>query len=74
MFSLSGNALDIGANNNAAVRAELAKIRIPIAGAATGGTRGRTIRVDVATGHTEAQEAGGTPQVLLDKKPVAKAA
>ena len=43
MFSFGGGAgMDVGQRNDAAVRAELARLRIPIAAAETGGARGRT--------------------------------
>ena len=39
--------------------------RIPVAAAATGGNRGRTIRVDVSTGTVTVREAGGKDTELL---------
>jgi chemotaxis protein CheD len=64
MFAFTSD-LDIGANNEAAVREALAAERIRIRGAATGGTRGRTIRVGVGSGAVTAQEAGGDLQTLI---------
>ena len=58
MFALS-KGLDIGARNDAAVRAALSSHRITAAATATGGSRGRTVRVTVATGEVLIQEAGG---------------
>jgi chemotaxis protein CheD len=58
MFSFGGAGLDIGQRNDAAVREELARLRIPVAAAETGGSRGRTVRVDVRTGVVTAKAAG----------------
>jgi chemotaxis protein CheD len=63
MFAVS--SVDVGARNEAAVREQLAALRIPVVAAATGGTRGRTIRVDVAPAVVTVREAGGTTQELL---------
>ncbi len=64
MFALSGG-LDIGARNDAAVRAGLARERIGMSAAATGGNRGRTVRVTLGTGEVTVQEAGGDRVTLL---------
>ena len=40
-----GSGMEVGQRNDAAVRAELARLRIPVAATETGGSRGRTIRV-----------------------------
>ena len=58
MFSFGGPGLDVGQRNDAAVREELAKLRIPVRAADTGGSKGRTVRVDVATGLVTAKAAG----------------
>jgi chemotaxis protein CheD len=58
MFSFGGAGLEIGQRNDEAVREELARLRIPIAAAETGGSRGRTVRVDVQTGVVTAKAAG----------------
>ena len=50
MFSFGAAQLDVGARNDAAVRAGLAAVRIPVRGEATGGNKGRTVRVDVGPG------------------------
>jgi chemotaxis protein CheD len=65
MFSLNGGAgtLDIGVRNEAAVRGLLAAERIPIVGAATRGSKGRTIKVWPG-GAVTGKEAGG-PEVEL---------
>jgi chemotaxis protein CheD len=58
MFATSP-ALEVGARNEAAVREQLESLRIPVLAAATGGTRGRTVRIDVATTAVSVREAGG---------------
>ena len=40
-------------------------MRIPVKATATGGNKGRTIRVDVATAAVTVREAGGTDTELL---------
>jgi len=75
MFSFGkkeGAGLDVGARNEAAVEAALAARRIPIRARATGGSRGRTIRVHVATGSVVVKEAGGVEVELY--APLRKAA
>jgi chemotaxis protein CheD len=65
MFSLNGGSgtLDIGVRNEAAVRGLLAGERIPIVGAATRGSKGRSIKVWPG-GAVVGKEAGG-PEVEL---------
>jgi chemotaxis protein CheD len=65
MFALGGSgALDIGVRNDAAVRAALAKERITIVAAETGGSKGRTIRV-MPGGAVLSKEAGGAEIELM---------
>lgn len=64
MFSFGGGLLDVGARNEAAVRLALEGIRLPVRAAATGGSAGRTVRVDPATGVVTVKTAG-TPAVEL---------
>lgn len=64
MFAVGG-ALDIGARNDAAVREALRGLRLRISGAATGGNRGRTVRIAVGEGLVTVQEAGGERVALL---------
>jgi chemotaxis protein CheD len=52
-------ALDLGARNEAAVREALARERIPVRAAATGGDRGRSVRVRVGVPRVSVKEAGG---------------
>ena len=65
MFAISSSSLDVGQRNEAAVRALLEDMRIPVVATATGGNRGRTIRVDVGTAGVTVREAGGKDTELL---------
>jgi len=59
MFAAIGGSMEVGARNESAVKAQLASARIRIHAAATGGSRGRTVRVDPKTGIVLVREAGG---------------
>ncbi len=72
MFDMSG-ALDIGARNEQAVRAALAKARVALRATETGGNQGRTIRVNVADGVVTVRTAGQTAVTLLDATRPARA-
>ncbi|MGP0047906.1 MAG: chemotaxis protein CheD [Solirubrobacteraceae bacterium] len=63
MFEMSGG-LDIGARNEAAVRAALSRNRISVRAAETGGNKGRTVRVLVGAGVVTCR-SGGTGAVTL---------
>ena len=63
MFSI-GSSMDIGARNAEAARAALLAARIPVRASDTGGSTGRTIRVDPATGVVTVKAAGGKPAQL----------
>jgi chemotaxis protein CheD len=65
IFAVSSASLDVGQRNEAAVRELLAAKRIPVVAAATGGKKGRTIRVDPATSAVSVKEAGGVQSELL---------
>jgi chemotaxis protein CheD len=65
MFAVSAASLEVGQRNEAAVRGLLKTCRIPVVAAATGGNRGRTIRVDVASSAVTVREAGGKDAELL---------
>jgi chemotaxis protein CheD len=65
MFAVSASSLEVGQRNEAAVRELLKATRIPVRAAATGGTKGRTIRVDVASGTVTYREAGGEDTELF---------
>jgi chemotaxis protein CheD len=57
MFA-AATGLEIGARNEAAVRAGLAAAGIPVVAAATAGNSGRTMRVAVGAGSVTVREAG----------------
>jgi chemotaxis protein CheD len=63
MFS-TGTGMEIGARNEAAVRAELRRAGIPVTATATAGSVGRTVRVHVATGNVTVREAGSSEVTL----------
>ena len=65
MFAVSASSLEVGQRNEAAVRELLKAMRIPVKATATGGNKGRTIRVDVATSAVRYREAGGKDTELL---------
>jgi chemotaxis protein CheD len=65
MFAVSSSNLEVGQRNEAAVRELLKAMRIPVKATATGGNKGRTIRVDVATSAVTYREAGGKNTELL---------
>jgi chemotaxis protein CheD len=66
MFATTSASLEVGSRNESAVREQLQALRIPVVATATGGSRGRTIRVDVATSGVTVREAGGTDTTLLE--------
>jgi chemotaxis protein CheD len=63
MFAI-GASMDIGARNEAGVRAALEQARVPVRAADTSGSTGRTIRVHAADGVVTVKAAGGKPTVL----------
>jgi chemotaxis protein CheD len=65
MFEMSGG-LDIGARNEAAVRAALAKARIPVKAAVTGGSSGRTVKISVGDLLVTVRSAGQPAETLLE--------
>jgi chemotaxis protein CheD len=73
MFAVSAASLEVGQRNEAAVRDLLKGLRIPVVAEATGGSRGRTIRVDVATSAVTVREAGGKEEELLVGSPALEA-
>jgi chemotaxis protein CheD len=69
MFSFgAGAGMEIGQRNDTAVREQLEGLRIPVAAADTGGSRGRTVRVDVQTGVVTAKAAGDAAVELYPKE------
>ena len=69
MFAVSAAGLEVGQRNEAAVQEILDSMRIPVLATATGGNRGRTIRVDVETSAITVREAGGRDEALLAGTP-----
>jgi chemotaxis protein CheD len=65
MFAAIGGSMEVGARNEAAVKAHLATARIRVHASATGGSRGRTVRVDPKTGIVLVREAGGKDAQLF---------
>jgi chemotaxis receptor (MCP) glutamine deamidase CheD len=65
MFEMSGG-LDIGSRNEAAVRAELVRARIPVKAAKTGGGAGRTLKVTVRELLVTVRAAGQPAEILLE--------
>jgi chemotaxis protein CheD len=65
MFAVSSANLEVGQRNEAAVRELLMQQRIPVVAAATGGNKGRTVRVDVASSAVTVREAGGRDAELV---------
>ncbi len=62
MFAAAG--LEVGQRNAVAVRELVAGRRVPVVAEAVGGSRGRTVKVDVASGTVSVREAGGVEAVL----------
>jgi chemotaxis protein CheD len=59
MFAAIGGSMEVGARNETAVKSQLVAARIRVHASATGGSRGRTVRVDPKTGIVLVREAGG---------------
>jgi chemotaxis protein CheD len=64
MFSFGGGNLEIGRRNEEATRAALEKAGIPVRAAATGGAKGRTIRLYLDTVTVTFKEAGGAETAI----------
>ena len=62
MFAAAG--LEVGQRNAVAVRELVAGRRVPVVAEAVGGSRGRTVKVDVTSGTVSVREAGGVEEVL----------
>jgi chemotaxis protein CheD len=63
MFA-GATGMEIGARNESAVRAELARARVRVTAAATAGGLGRTVRVHVGDGTVTVREAGAQEVTL----------
>ena len=60
----AGAGLEVGARNADAVRELVAGRRLHVVAEAVGGSKGRTVKVDVTSGAVTVREAGGTEEVL----------
>ena len=68
MFSFSGEGgANIGARNEAAVREQLGSLGIPVRAAATGGRKGRTVRVHVDGARVTVREVAGLEEELYTR-------
>ena len=68
MFAFGAAAgRDIGRRNEAAVREQLTKLRVPLVASETGGSSGRSMRVFVGSGHVTCRQAAGAVQDLYGK-------
>jgi len=67
MFAAIGSSMEVGLRNSEAVRAQLDRARIKIVAEATGGTRGRTVRINPQSGVVLVREAGGRDAQLHPK-------
>lgn len=64
MFANASSTLEVGARNAAAVKAALAKERVRVHAEDTGGSKGRTVKVDPPTGVVTVRKAGAKEQQL----------
>jgi chemotaxis protein CheD len=60
----AGTGLEVGARNADAVRELVTGRRVPVVAEAVGGSKGRTVKIDVTSGAVSVREAGGTEEVL----------
>ncbi len=65
MFAVSTSSLEVGQRNEAAVSELLTQRRIPVLASATGGRKGRTIRVTAGASGVTVKEAGAAETPLL---------
>jgi chemotaxis protein CheD len=65
MFAAAGTkTLEVGQRNALAVRELVAGRRVHVVAEAVGGSKGRTVKVDVTSGTVSVREAGGVEEVL----------
>jgi chemotaxis protein CheD len=64
MFSAT-SSMEVGLRNTVAVRRELERVGIPIVAEATGGTRGRTVRVYVGERRVTTRAIGAAEEELM---------
>jgi chemotaxis protein CheD len=65
MFGFGASQLDVGARNEAGVRAGLTAARLPVKAAATGGDKGRTVKVGVGSGQVLVRAVQGADEVIM---------
>ncbi len=65
MFGAGSGSLDVGARNETAVRDALAAARLQVKAAATGGGKGRTVRVGVGSGQVLVRMAQRADELLM---------
>jgi chemotaxis protein CheD len=66
MFGAGSGTLDVGARNEAAVRDALTVARLRVRAAATGGGKGRTVRVGVGSGQVLVRMAQRADELLME--------
>ncbi len=66
MFALGKSNMEVGQRNEQAVLEQLIAARIPVIASATGGTKGRTVRVEVSTTSVIFREAGERDRALVE--------
>lgn len=64
MFTFGGRGMDVGTRNDQAVRDALAALQLRVRADATGGTKGRTMRVHAADGTVTYKESGGVETTI----------
>ena len=74
MFSFGGRGMDVGTRNDQAVRDALAALHLRVRADATGGTKGRTMRVHATDGTVTFKESGGVETTISVPARVAPAA
>jgi hypothetical protein len=66
MFGAGSGSLDVGARNEVAVRDALTTARLRVRAAATGGDKGRTVRVDVGSGQVLVRIAQRADELIME--------
>ena len=66
MFGAGSGSLDVGARNEAAVRDALTTARLRVRATATGGGKGRTVRVDVGSGQVLVRMAQRADEPIME--------
>jgi chemotaxis protein CheD len=66
MFGAGSGSIDVGARNEAAVRDALTTARLRVRATATGGGKGRTVRVDVGSGQVLVRMAQRADELIME--------